>query len=189
MDAPTRALPPVSLDDASALLGLAAQLLYINGQTTRNVVERVQQVGRAIGYSAARFPDWGQLIVRLEAVDGTKTEKIIAFDSSPVGVDMNKVMKTADVLDRVSTGRLDVRGAAAALKEIARLAPTSTLRFAALAGAGAAALGVIFGDARPFSLALIALSAGAGAALRRFIATRGGAALAQVLGAALLGGS
>jgi uncharacterized membrane protein YjjP (DUF1212 family) len=188
MDATIRALPLVSLDDAGALLSLAAQLLYVNGQTTRNVVERVQQVGRAIGYSAALLPSWSPLIIRLEGVDGTKAEKIIAFDSSPVGVDMNKVMKTVEVLDRVSTGRLDVRGAAAALKEIARLAPTSTLRFAVLAGAGAAALGVIFGDARPFSLALIALSAGAGAVLRRFISTRGGAALAQVLGAALLAG-
>src|SRR5580658_8002149 len=92
----------------------------------------------------------------------------------PVGVDMNKVMKSVEVLDRVSTGRLDVRGATAALKEIARLAPASTLRFAALAGAGAAALGVIFGDAQPFSLALIAISAAAGAVLRRFIAACGG---------------
>src|SRR6202046_449924 len=188
MEATTSAPPTVSLTDAGALLGLAAQLLYGNGQTTRNVVERVQQVGRAIGYSAALFPSWGQLIIRLEGVDGTKAEKIIAFDSSAVGVDMNKVMKTVEVLDRVCTGRLDVRGAAAALKEIARLAPTSTLRFAVLAGAGAAALGVIFGDARPFSLALIAVSAAAGGVLRRFIATCGGTALAQVLGAALLAG-
>jgi uncharacterized membrane protein YjjB (DUF3815 family) len=97
-------------------------------------------------------------------------------------------MKTVEVLDRVSAGRLDVRGAAAALKEVARLAPASTLRFAALAGAGAAALGVIFGDARPFSLALIAVSAAAGAVLRRFVAAHGGTALAQVLGAALLAG-
>jgi uncharacterized membrane protein YjjP (DUF1212 family) len=176
------------LDDAGALLGLAAQLLYVNGQTTRNIVERVREVGRAMGYSVALFPSWGQLAIRLETVDESKTEKIIAFDSSPVGVDMNKVMKTVEVMDRVCAGRLEVGGAAAALKEIARLAPTSTLRFVAFAGAGAAALGVIFGDARPFSLALIAISAGAGAVLRRLIAARGGTALAQVLAAALLAG-
>src|ERR1700735_688958 len=111
MDAPTRALPLVSLDDAGALLSLAAQLLYVNGQTTRNVVERVQQVGRAIGYSAALLPSWSLLIIRLEGVDGTKAEKIIAFDSSPVGVDMNKVMKREEVLDRVSTGPLPVKRA------------------------------------------------------------------------------
>ena len=92
------------------------------------------------------------------------------------------------MVEEVSARRFDVSGAAAALKEIARLAPTSTLRFAALAGAGAAALGVIFGDARRFSRALIALSAAAEAVLRRFIAARGGAALSQVLGASLLAG-
>jgi uncharacterized membrane protein YjjB (DUF3815 family) len=92
------------------------------------------------------------------------------------------------VLDEVSARRLDVIGASAALNEIARLGPTSTLRFAGLAGAGAAALAVIFGSALTFSLALIALSAAAGAVLRRFIAARGGTALPQVLGAALLSG-
>ena len=176
------------LDEVGALLCRVAGLLYVNGQTTRNMVERVERLAHALGYSAECFPNWGEIVIRIAQSGESHAQKIVPVAGPPVGVDMNKVMKTVEVLDRVSTGRLDVRGAAAALKEIARLAPTSTLRFAALAGAGAAALGVIFGDARPFSLALIALSAAAGAVLRRFIATRGGAALAQVLGASLLAG-
>jgi uncharacterized membrane protein YjjP (DUF1212 family) len=132
--------------------------------------------------------NWDELILRLEAVDEHKTPKIIAIECAPAGVDMNKVIETVKVLDEVSARRLDVIGASAALNEIARLGPTSTLRFAGLAGAGAAALAVIFGSALTFSLALIALSAAAGAVLRRFIAARGGTALPQVLGAALLSG-
>ena len=188
MDATHQSLPPVPLDDASALLGLAARLLYANGHSTRSVIERVEQLGRSIGYSAALFPSWAQLIVRLKALDETRTEKILIIESPPAGVDMNMVMKTLEVLDGVSARRLDVGGAISALKEVARLAPPSTLRFAAIAGAGAAALGVVFGGAHVFSLVLIAFSAAAGAVLRRIIAVRGGTALAQVLWAALMAG-
>jgi uncharacterized membrane protein YjjP (DUF1212 family) len=176
------------LDEVGALLCRVAALLYVNGQTTRNMIERVERLAQALGYSAECFPNWGEIVIRIAQTGELDAQKIVPVAGPPVGVDMHKVMKTVEVLDRVSAGRLDVRGAAAALKEIARLAPASTLRFAALAGAGAAALGVIFGDARPFSLALIAVSAAAGAVLRRFIATCGGTALAQVLGAALLAG-
>ena len=176
------------LEEVAALLCNVAGLLYVNGQTTRSMIERVDGLAHALGYSAECFPYWGEIVIRIEQSGEANAQTIMPVAGPPVGVDMNKVMKTVEVLDRVSAGRLDVRGAAAALKEIARLAPASTLRFAALAGAGAAALGVIFGDARPFSLALIAVSASAGAVLRRFIATCGGTALAQVLGAALLAG-
>jgi len=148
----------------------------------------VERLAYALGYSAECFPNWGEIVIRIAQSGESHAQKIVPVAGPPVGVDMNKVMKTVEVLDRVSAGRLDVRGATAALKEVARLPPASTLRFAALAGAGAAALGVIFGDARPFSLGLIAVSAAAGAVLRRFIAMLGGTALAQVLGAALLAG-
>jgi uncharacterized membrane protein YjjP (DUF1212 family) len=187
MDAKIRHISPVSIGDAGALLSLAARLLYANGQATRSVIAPVERVGRSVGYSVALFASWGELILRLEAVDQPKT-KIIAIECVPVDVDMNKVIETVKVLDEVSARRLDVIGASAALNEIARLGPTSTLRFAGLAGAGAAALAVIFGGAVTFSLSLIALSAAAGAVLRRFIAARGGTALPQVLGAALLSG-
>ena len=125
------------LDEVGALLCRVAGLLYVNGQTTRNMVERVERLAHALGYSAECFPNWGEIVIRIAQSGESHAQKILLVAGSPVGVDMNKVMKTVEVLDRVSTGGLDVRGAAAALKEIARLAATSTLRFAALAGAGA----------------------------------------------------
>jgi uncharacterized membrane protein YjjP (DUF1212 family) len=176
------------LEEVGALLCRVAALLYVNGQTTRSMIERVDDLAHALGYSAECFPYWGEIVIRIVESGELHAQTIAPVAGPPIGVDMNKVMKTVEVVDRVSTGRLDVCGATAALKEIARLAPTSTLRFAALAGAGAAALGVIFGDARPFNLALIAISGAAGAVLRRLVAMRGGNALAQVLGAALLAG-
>jgi uncharacterized membrane protein YjjP (DUF1212 family) len=184
----TQSESSAALDEVGALLCRVAGLLYVNGQTTRNIVERVERLADALGYSAQCSPSWGEIVIRIAQSGEAHAERIVPVAGPPIGVDMNKVTKTVEVLDRVSAGRLDVTGATAALNEIAGLAPASTLRFAVLAGAGAAALGVIFGDARPFSLALIAISAAAGAVLRRFIAAQGGTALAQVLGAALLAG-
>ena len=62
-------------------------------------------------------------------------------------------------------------------------------RFALLAAAGAAALGVIFGTAHWFSLGLIALSAGLGACLRRWLAGLSHNLFIQPFCAALLAGS
>ena len=61
-------------------------------------------------------------------------------------------------------------------------------RFVSLTAAGAAALGVIFGAYHWLTLVLIALSAGAGAALRRWLAELGGNPFVQPFCAALLAG-
>jgi uncharacterized membrane protein YjjB (DUF3815 family) len=64
----------------------------------------------------------------------------------------------------------------------------SLARFAIAAAAGAAALGVIFGVSHPISLLLIAVSAGTGACIRRWLAARSHNAFVQPLAASLLAG-
>ena len=58
-----------------------------------------------------------------------------------------------------------------ALKRISESVSVSLARFTLLAGAGAAALGVIFGAFHPTSLILIVLVACAGAGFRRWVAS------------------
>jgi uncharacterized membrane protein YjjP (DUF1212 family) len=176
------------LDEVGALLGLATGLLYVNGQTTRGMIERVERLARALGYSAELFPYWGEIIIRVAPSGEPNAQRIMPVGGAPVGVDMNKVMKTLKVVDSVTGGRLDVAGAGAALRDVARLSPVSTLRFVAFAGIGAAALGVIFGAERLPDLVLIGLSGAAGALARRLISARGGGPLIQVLCAGLLAG-
>ena len=176
------------LDEAGALLGLAAGLLYVNGQTTRTIVERVQRLARALGCSAKLLPSWGEIVIHVARLDEPDAQRIVPVSGPPVSVDMNKVMKTLEVVDAVSAGRLDIAEARAALEDVARLKPASTLRFAAFAGIGAAALGVIFGAERFADLVLIGLSATAGALLRRLIASQGGGPLIQIVCAGLLAG-
>ena len=129
------------LDEVGALLGLAARLLYVNGQTTRNMIESVERLAYALGCSAEVLPNWGELAIRIAPSGASLAQTIVPVAGPPVGVDMNKVMKALKVVDDVSAGRLDLAAASAALKDVARLRPVSTLRFAAFAGIGAAALG------------------------------------------------
>ncbi len=101
---------------------------------------------------------------------------------------MGKVAATMGVIDQLCDGRIDTETARVALQAIQHRPPIALARFASLAAAGAAALGVIFGVVHLLSLIIIALSAGAGAVLRRWLARISPNPFVQPLCAALLAG-
>jgi uncharacterized membrane protein YjjP (DUF1212 family) len=169
-----------------ALLSLGAKLLFENGESTAKVVSFVEQLSRAFGFDATVIPHWGDLTIRIDDGGGSRYEIIAA---APVGVDMRKVTETTGVIDDVCNGQIDAAAAKSALQRIARLPPISLTRYALLAAAGAAALGVIFGAAHFLSLVLIAISAGAGACLRRWLSGISSNPFVQPLCAALLAGA
>jgi uncharacterized membrane protein YjjP (DUF1212 family) len=168
-----------------ALASLAARLLFENGQSTEKVVSTLHQLADALGFGATVVPNWGDLTIRIDDGRGSRDEVIAA---APVGVDMSKVVATIGVIDGVCSGRLDAATARSALEAVSRFPPVSITRFALLAAAGAAALGVIFGAAHLPSLLLIAISGGAGACLRRWLAGVSRNLFVQPLCAALLAG-
>jgi uncharacterized membrane protein YjjP (DUF1212 family) len=169
-----------------ALISLSARLLFENGQSTEKVVSALDQLADTMGFRATVFPRWGELTILINDASGSRHEILAA---APVGVDMRKVAATIGVIDDVCSGQFDVAAARPALEAVARFPPVSTARFALLAAAGAAALGVIFGATHPFSLLLIAISAGAGAYLRRWLAAVSRNLFVQPLCAALLAGA
>jgi uncharacterized membrane protein YjjP (DUF1212 family) len=168
-----------------ALISLSARLQFENGQSTEKVVSALDQLANALGFRATVFPRWGELTVLINDGSGSRNEIVAA---APVGVDMRKVAATSGVIDEICSGHLDAASARAALEAVARFPAVSMTRFALLAAAGAAALGVIFGAAHPFSLLLIAISAGAGACLRRWLSGISRSPFIQPLCAALLAG-
>ncbi len=179
--------PPPS-EDAAAALGLVARctsLLYANGQTTQMTVGAAMRVGRALGYRVEVHPNWNMLILRLENAAGTCHE---ILTSEPAGVEMRKVAATMGVVEAICAGRMTPDAARAELSQIDHFAPPSLVRFALMAAAGAAALGVIFGAYRPATLIVIALSAGLGACLRRWLAGVSRNLFIQPFCAALLAG-
>lgn len=178
------AVPP---DQALDLLGRTAALLFENGQTTQHTVVPIERLGEAFGYRTVVLPHWGDLRIRLSRGGAVAS---IEVPASPVGVEMGKVGAAMRVIAEAS--QEDPRATAATLREglhrIERKPPVSMPRFAAMAGAGAAALGVIFGASDLLSLVLIAISAGTGGVLRRWIGHRVGNPFVQPAAAALFAG-
>jgi uncharacterized membrane protein YjjP (DUF1212 family) len=169
-----------------ALLSHVARLLFENGQSTEKIVTAAGRLADALGFRATVFPRWGELTIR---IDDASVPRYEILGCAPMGVDMRKVAAAIGVIDEVCDGRLDAETARSALDTIARFPPVSLTRFALLAAAGAAALAVIFGAAHLLSLALIAVSAGAGACLRRWLSGISRNPFIQPLCAALLAGA
>lgn len=164
----------------------AATLLFVNGQTTERTIEATVRLAGALGFCASLVPRWGELIVTTHGGAGARTETITA---NPVNVDMGKVAATVSLIDLLCAGCIDAEAARTALEAIRQRPSIALVRFASLAAAGAAALGVIFGVTHLLSLSLIAISAGAGACLRRWLAGISTNAFVQPFCAALLAGA
>jgi uncharacterized membrane protein YjjP (DUF1212 family) len=184
MSPPEGSRGTASADDI-ALLSSCARGLFENGETTRWTVREVQRLGEALGFRAALFPRWGELNTRIDDAAGTHYD-IVA--SAPLGVDMRKVTATVDAVDRFHDGCIDASTARASIEASARLEPISLVRYALMAGVGAAALGVIFGAEHLLTLLLIAGSGCAGACLRRWLAAISVNPFIQPFSAALLAG-
>ena len=153
--------------EALDLMLRAATLLFANGQTTERMIAATARLGGAFGFPAGLLPRWGELTATIDDGDGSRAATVAA---NPLGVDMSKVAATMGLIDRFCEGRIDAGTARAELETIRHRPPVALVRFASLAAAGAAALGVIFGAGHLLSLVLIALSAGAGAVARRWLA-------------------
>jgi len=180
-----KATQPLVLAATLDLMLQAGKLLFVNGQTTERIMVALKELATASGFKAAIFVEWGALRVNLENEFGSHSETISV---EPAGVDMSKVRATMSLVHEVCVGRMDLAAARSALQRISESPPVLLIRFALLAAAGAAALGVIFGVDHPASLILIALIAGAGACLRRWLAKLSHNLFLQPFCAALLAG-
>jgi uncharacterized membrane protein YjjP (DUF1212 family) len=168
---------------ALEMVGLAAMLLFVHGQTTERTINAAERLACALGVKVKVLPYWGEITV---TVEGSPTSKIVP--AKPVGVDMGRVHAVAAVVNRICDGTLPAEAARSALASAGALPPASTLRFTCFAALGAASLGVIFGTLDPASLLLIAASAGFGALVRRALSGFSSNPLFQPLCAALFAG-
>jgi uncharacterized membrane protein YjjP (DUF1212 family) len=175
----------LSLAATLDLILQAGKLLFANGQTTERIICALNELAAAGAFKPAIFLEWGQLRVHLENGFDSHSETISV---EPAGVDMSKVNATMSLIHQVGEGTMDLAAARSALQKISASPPVLLIRFALLAAAGAVALGVIFGVDHPAALMLIALVAGAGACLRRWLAKLSHNLFIQPFCAALLAG-
>jgi uncharacterized membrane protein YjjP (DUF1212 family) len=175
----------MSLEERADLILAFAGVLYVNGQSTDQTLAAVQQLGHTLGLRAKILPRWEEL--QLQDEDGA-ARLISGIAAEPTGVDMDRVASTMRAIEDLSTGRLAPRAAMATINTIAHKPPAPTWLFTLAAAAGAVALAVIFGVKHLPATAIIFVSAGAGAILRRGLARLSANAFLQPFGASLLAG-
>jgi uncharacterized membrane protein YjjP (DUF1212 family) len=174
--------PSPAESTALELTATAAELLFANGQTTVRTEIDARRLARALGFVADIHLRWGAIVVGVN-------DKQRFLHAQPAGVDMAKVAATEHVIDQVERGELDAVRAAAALRTVGVMTSISDTHFAIFAAAGAAAMSVIFGAIHLFAMGVIALSAGAGGYLRRWLGRKIHDSLLPPFCAALLAGA
>jgi len=177
---------PIGPEFALSLVADIAALLFCNGQTTERSQETAVRLGRALGVAPTILMRWGEILTFADSEAG---QHHAVRSAIPASVDMRKVSSTTRLVDRVIAKEIAPEAIRGEQKAIEALSPTSTLRFATLAGLGAAALGVVFGVSHMIVLILIALLAGLGALLRRALANTSSNVFVQPLAAAGLAGA
>ncbi len=113
---------------------------------------------------------------------------VLSVEAEPTGVHMSRVSSSMRAMDDVCAGRLSPVAAGETIISISKAPPSPTWLFTLAAATGAVALAVIFGLQHLSAAALIFVSAGAGALLRRGVAQVSANVFLQPLCAAVLAG-
>jgi uncharacterized membrane protein YjjP (DUF1212 family) len=171
-------------DERCNLVLAFARTLFINGQATDQTVAAAERLGRAVGLRANVMARWGALQLQSDS----EVTPFCQVPTDPAGVDMDRVASTMRTIEEVESGRLEPAAAMKAISAVSRAPPAPTWLFALAAAAGAVALSVIFGVDHFLPAALIFVSAGAGAILRRVLAQFSANDFIQPFGAAILAG-
>jgi uncharacterized membrane protein YjjP (DUF1212 family) len=175
----------MTLEERSDLVLACACVLYVNGQSTDQILAAAERLGDTLGLRAKIMPRWGELKIQ---VDDNDARLIVAVAADPTGVDMNRVASTMRTTEELGDGRLSPAAAKEAISAISRAPPTPTWLFTLAAAAGAVALALIFGVRHLPAAALIFVSAAVGAILRRTVAQNSANVFVQPFCAALLAG-
>ncbi|MEI9914593.1 MAG: threonine/serine exporter family protein [Methylovirgula sp.] len=162
-----------------------ARVLYVNGQATTQTMDAARRLGRALRLRATLRPHWGGLHLAVEDNGARLSGHVAAI---PTGIEMDRVVQAMQVIGAIESGRLEPQAAMNMIDSISRSPPTPVWLFALAAALGAVALSVIFGVHHAAGVALIFLSAGGGAIMRRSLGRLSSNLFLQPFCAALLAG-
>lgn len=172
-------------DEALGTILRAAVLLHDNGQSTSMTLTAVQRLSAGLGQPAVVIPGW----TSVTAYDPRRGGRnVLVGETHPTAVNMRRVAALMRAVDDAETRPLQRDEIERAINTAAGLPASSDLTFVTACGVGAAALAVVFGAADVRTVALIAVAAALGGALRRLLARVGSGALLQVFAAALIAG-
>src|SRR6516165_675447 len=89
-------------EDADLVLPFA-RLLYVNGQSTEEIIEATEQLAKTVGFSAVVLPRWGELQLDVADKTGDLAWQVAA---DPSGIDMQRVAAGMHAMLDMQSGRL-----------------------------------------------------------------------------------
>lgn len=163
-----------------------AQALFLNGQTTTQVIHEVDKLAASLMLEVLLVIRWGELGLQVKDSLGTQWDCISAVE--PASVHMGRVINIMQTLELFHQGKITLEQAHEKLLRIINQPPSPTWLFTLAAAMGAVALGVIFGLQEWLATCLIFISAVLGGLVRRYFATKSDNLLIQPLAAAVIAG-
>jgi uncharacterized membrane protein YjjP (DUF1212 family) len=162
----------MTLEERSNLVLALAGVLYANGQSTDQTLAGAERFGQSLGLRVKIIPRWGEL--QLQADEG-EARIISAVAAHPTGIDMDRVASIILLIEDFGAGRVAPAAARKAIDTVSQTPPAPTWVFT-------------FGVEHPPAAALIFVSAGTGAILRRVLAQLSANTFLQPFSASLLAG-
>ncbi|MCW8408824.1 threonine/serine exporter family protein [Legionella sp. PATHC035] len=166
---PSASTQSLTLAKQAEIILAFAKVLFVNGQTTTQVIREVRKIARVVNLNVLLGTRWGELWLHVTEPSGAQFECIVVTE--PASVHMGKVIAARQTLDAFYQGTITLEHAYETLLQINRQPPSKTWLFTLAAAMGAVALGVIFGLNEWSAACLIFLSAALGAVTRRYLAT------------------
>jgi uncharacterized membrane protein YjjP (DUF1212 family) len=97
----------------------AARVLYINGQSTDQVLTSAKTLGRALGLRVEIMPRLGELQLKAQdCASGSTLISVVAAD--PTGVAMDRLASAMRTVEDIAAGRLAPTAAKEAIREASR---------------------------------------------------------------------
>ncbi len=177
---------PLTLARQAEIILAFVKVLYINGQTTKQIIAEAEKMARMLKKNIMLDVQWGKLWLHLSDDHGGQAVQVVAAE--PVNVHMGKVVATMDVLSAFFTGKTDLTQAYTILLRIDHQPPAPTWLFALAAAVGSVALALIFGLQEAAAAAVIFGSAAIGGVVRRYLASISSNLFLQPLVAATIAG-
>lgn len=175
-----------SLEKQAEIILAFAKALFVNGQTTTQVLRMVKKIAEKLHLNSLLIIRWGQLWIEVSNASGEKISCTTVAD--PVNVHMGRVIASMRILEDFFQANLTLEESYKRLTMISNQPPSPTGLFTLAAALGAVSLGVIFGVDDWVTVCLIFLSAALGALLRRYLARVSTNLFAQPLAASLIAG-
>ena len=174
-------------EEQAHLILAFAKVLFINGQTTTQILATTELLGKTLQINAKLMPPrWGELQLVVE--DSNSAPTIFVTEAIPDSINMHRVLPAMQAADAIANGKLSSVDASNRISIIAKKPPVPTWLFSLGAGLGAVALSIIYGIQHLPAIGLIFLSAAIGGGLRRTLAKYSLNIFIQPFSAALLAG-